>query len=171
MKKRIIYKGFHRSLPYKFPILKRWKKNRITWSGTFVFDSPTCAYNLGNEDQGDWNKLGGICFGILGVHKDCFRFVWRYNLKTRKMEIAAGMYCNGARTFNRITAINLGEEMTYTLELTRSGKEIEINFTCSNGKSYNTKYEITRKPWLNFGIGLYFGGNQKAPQKMIILEK
>lgn len=170
--KRIIFKGLHRALPYKFPRLKRWKNGRILWSGTFIFDPDTCAYDLGNEDQSDWNKLGGLCLGILGIHKDCFRFVWRYNLKTKKMEIAAGMYCNGARTFNRITAIDLGEEMTYTLELKKlENNELEINFMCSNGKSYTTTYKIKRNPCLIFTLGLYFGGNQRAPHKLIIYEK
>ena len=171
MKKRTIFKGFHRALPYKFPRLKRWKNDRITWSGTFSFDPETCAYDLGNEDQSDWNKLGGLCFGILGIHKDCFRFVWRYNLKIKKMEIAAGMYCNETRTFNRITAINLGDELTCTLEVTRNNKNLTINFLCSNGKSYTSTYTIKRNPKLIFSVGLYFGGNQKAPQKMIIYEK
>lgn len=51
-----------------------------------------CAYDLGNEDQKDWNKVFGICFGVRGIHKNSLRFGWRWNTMKQKIELCTIVY-------------------------------------------------------------------------------
>lgn len=129
----------------------------ITRTVTFF---PSCKYDLGNTDQLDWNKLFGIGF-FPGKHTLSYRFGWRWNDNTNRIEIAAYWYENGVRKSQGFASIKVMERVEYRIR--RSGPF--INFELSTGPGFSTPGK-----WQPFGwkLGLFFGGNRPAPHDIKI---
>ena len=167
MKKRIIYKNFHRPL-FSIPCLKRVKDNHIRKSFRFT---DSCRYYLDCGDQMRWNKLTGFFIGLLGIRKNSFRFVWRYNPNVDMIEIGAYWYKGGERGYKILCRINIGEEYIFDMQIYSDCiifKVIEDEYTRI---SYHKvpMWDIRKNN--KYMCGIYFGGNRFAPQRIVIEER
>jgi hypothetical protein len=126
----------------------------------------SCRYNLNNEDQLDVNKLFGI--GYLPSHhqKSC-RFGWRYNVEKDQMEILAYWYDGGKRYFEHLCWVNIGEAATY---LVKSTKDRHYLIAKTSSGTF-TKILDFGHSLIGYKLKPFFGGNQKAPQDILILEE
>ena len=168
MKKVTIYKGFHRPftlIPACFRNISRirsYKKQIIAKTITFT---DSCRYYLTGNDQHDWNKLFGICFGWNGIHKNSARFVWRYNPGTDRIEITTYYYIDGQRVFENPFTLQINEPVKLVIEREDNKLWFYINDEFFDYIEFETQCKFT------FGCGLYFGGNRRAPQDIIIYKE
>lgn len=162
-----IYKHFHRPFPFKIVGLN--KIDDYIYKKIFRF-TDSCKYNLGNEDQLDWNKLYGVSFGIFGIHKNSVRFAWRYNLVTHKIEIGAYWYLDGFRNYHKLCDVEINDIINFKLTFLHDS----VVFTVLDDLTTIGKYvlylneNVLRKQ--KFECGIYFGGNRRAPQEIEIVE-
>lgn len=131
---------------------------------TVVF-TESCRYELNNGDQNDVNKLFG--FGYGWHHTDSDRIGWRYNPKTDKIEIVAYCYSNGKRLPTKpLMEIEIEKEVFLKLEVFIYRKWRSVGFTANN--HYIGKGMPTKSTKFKYSLGTYFGGNRRAPHKIII---
>ena len=140
-----------------------------------VMFTPSCRYDLGNEDQADVNKLFGI--GFFPSHKiHSARFGWRYNPNIKMIEILTYVRINGQFKFVSMGFLNINH--WYLMELLplynrRTGKD-SVLFKINGGDVPNYGIDIRERmvymPVKRWGYLLrpYFGGNQTAPHDMEI---
>lgn len=169
MGKQTIRKGRHR--PFNIiPACFREMPVNIQSSPQvrYVKFTSSCRYDLGGEDQNDWNKLYGFCRGILGIHEDSVRVVWRYNKDTGMIELGLYRYMNGERIFPKhIFSVRIDEDITVKLEF--RSDDISLNIITSSSSEWDfVKSPFDCKKSLLFGCGLYFGGNRTSPHDITI---
>jgi len=161
-----IKKGKHYPFPYFFLGFPIWvRKNKITSKSADFMFTDSCMFNLKDEDQRDVNKLFGFS---IGHHQKgtSFRFGWRPDLEMERIEIVGYEYHNGIRQKTMpITYVKCNVWCKYTV-LYDSKKGISTykinNTVLKNNVKLNKKYG------LGYSLGIYFGGNEKAPQDIII---
>ena len=118
-----------------------------------------CWYDYENNDSNDLNKVFG--FGGMMHQKRSARFAWRPNFEQKgKLKVYAYVYDNGERKTEFIGDVNTQDSVEFILKksnnyiFTLAGKKIEIPM---NGRNPS-------------GVKFYpyFGGNNKAPNNMVI---
>lgn len=171
--KHAIFKKMH----YALPLQVRMPRTLNTTNGTVsvrmdVLFYPSAAYNLGDEDQYDWNKLGGLVLGVDGIHKNSFRFGWRYNATTHMIEIAEYEYIDGSRIMCHVGDVAIGERVSLGIELTAKCGEISVNYLRNGGIicvcPFTRLESLRHRKVLAFFSGLYFGGNKTAPHRIVV---
>ena len=162
MKKQVILRGFHRPLQLIPACFKNMKSGLIFSLTKEIEFTDSCRYNLRSDDQHDWNKLFGLCRRI---HKDSGRFAWRYNARTGMIEIAIYTYINGERDASLVKTIPINKRFKF-------GICRHFNYL-----SYYINDQLVGESWIGadshtlWGCGLYFGGNRRAPQTIIVEQK
>lgn len=176
MKKYIIPKGFHRPLRLLPAFLRcrpticdAIKKYAIYESRKRIIFTESCRYSLDNGDQSDWNKLFGFCFGVLGIHRNSLRAVWRYNPETDLIDVAMYYYIDGERNYNICTSVPVNTICNVTLIYEKYDEKayLSVSGVYSGSVMKNASFPVGKPV---FGCGLYFGGNRRAPQKITIYE-
>lgn len=163
MKKQIILRGFHRPLQLIPACFKNMKSGLIFSLTKEIEFTDSCRYNLHSDDQHDWNKLFGVCAGIFGIHTNSGRFAWRYS--NGMIEIAIYTYINGERDASPVKTIPINKRFKF---------DIRRHF---NYLSYYINDKLVGESWIGagnntlWGCGLYFGGNRRAPQTIIVEQK
>jgi len=163
-------------IPIVFPV---WvsKYNGEYRSAKFKF-TESCLFNLHDEDQHDVNKLFGFSLGM--HHTTSFRFGWRPKLETGTIEIVAYEYHDKVRQ-KTMPICEVEIDRWY---------ECAVSYQPMYGKSYyfvndyqksyldphNVEYlsndvDLKKKHGLGYTLGVYFGGNEKAPQNITIHKK
>lgn len=156
----VIFKNFHRAWPLTLGL---WR-NKKHLSKTVVFTN-SCRYRIKGEDMYDINKLFGIGY-FFSHHTDSARFGWRYNPIMEMVEIFSYCFVNKERI-----DWPLGEiKINHPYELGISVKSDKYFFYVIDIKSnemimHETITKTHNKKW-SYPLGLYFGGNKKAPHKM-----
>lgn len=163
MKKIKIKKGSHYSNQFK-PKFYCSTPTRIT--KTFIF-TESCRYDLGNIDQLDINKLFGIGLG-LRHHNNSIRLGWNYDEIQKKIAIYSYDYNYGDRYSRLLTLVPIGEKVK--LEIRMNWKQNFYRVFENDKEIGSVQYEFPNKLCLKTKLGVYFGGNQKAPHTMEILE-
>jgi hypothetical protein len=170
--KKTIQKNKRRPFPYfniLLPVLiKRNKSFSITKQFKFT---DSALYLFDDEDQHDVNKLFGFSFGW--HYKNSVRFGWRPNNDLSKMEIVGYEYLNKLRIPTiPICEVELNKWYKYELKYNGLTNQIEYIINDDN-ETFSTVHPITLKYKFNLGykLYLYFGGNKKAPHKIIIFQK
>lgn len=165
--KIVIRKNNH----YPFPCIPiGWPLfiNSITTrEASFKFTN-SCMYNLHDNDQHDINKLFG--FSIGKHHLNSFRFGWRPILEENKIEIVSYEYQNGVRKkAYTLCRINVNDTIKLTVTYNKKGECITYNATV-NGVNYtHFSYSVIKSSsFIGYTLGLYFGGNKRAPHDIII---
>lgn len=136
-------------------------------SATVTFDS-SCIYDVGVIDNQDWNKVIGLGFmgskdqdvtvGTPPHQVDGARVGWRWNPQRGRIDLGAYVYVEGKLTSFKVaeTAINTPTKLTIKIDYERKLYQVlggqPIPFTHNKSFAYKT--------------GLYFGGNQPAPQRI-----
>ena len=165
--KLIIRKNMRRPFPYFgifSPILIRRDKS-LSITLNYKFTDST-IYHFDDADQFDVNKLFGFSVGM--HHNNSFRFGWRPNADLNKMEIVGYEYHDKLRIPTiPICEINLNKWYEFTLKYNYITSYIEYSVT-DGEKTLTLQHPIKLKKSINLGykLGLYFGGNKKAPHKM-----
>jgi len=124
-----------------------------------------CVYDLKNEHQASWCKLMGFCLGVFGIHKNSFRFGWRYNTDLHKIEIAILQYHKGEVLRKKIWSCDLNTENEYTIYYDRD-KNCVMYFINDTRIFYFELDKIKERYY--FGCGFYFGGQKPAPHDVSI---
>ena len=139
------------------PVLPRlyWNKKQYNW--TVKFNS-NCAYNLGDDDQLDWNKLVGVSEHF-NPRRHSIRFGWRYNLTTKLIEIASYKETNYHFEYNTIASVELNKSIKLSIEFCRDSATLSVD-----NNTYTTPFTLAYK--LLIRANPYFGGNKVAPNKM-----
>lgn len=125
-----------------------------------LFES-SCAYDLGNINQKDINKLFGFNACNSLHHEFSARFGWVYN--GEQIEIYAYVYDFGVRDFIQIAVVNLNEWNTFELTNTGTAYAFKVNhilFLYEKDSNCVTKY--------NYMLYPYFGGDEVAPHDITI---
>jgi hypothetical protein len=153
-------------IPIGFPFWVGRKKTSIR-TAKFMF-TESCMFDLKDEDQWDVNKLFG--FSIGHHHHTSFRFGWRPLLKENLVEIVAYEYHDSKRQktipFHKV---ELNKWYEYTIMYDPIKKQ--IHYLVSAGGFQRHDLSIKRKWGLGYTLGIYFGGNEKAPQNITIFKR
>jgi hypothetical protein len=177
--KIVIKKGRH--YPWLIPIgLPIWvKKNEGTFKTAKFMFTDSCMFDLHDEDQWDVNKLFG--FSIGHHHRTSFRFGWRPKLETQTIEIVAYEYHDGFRfktmpicevELNKVYKFRVGylphvDRSYYNVSDTKTGNLIKNRFIVD----FKNEVRLAKKSGLGYTLGVYFGGNEKAPHDITIYKK
>jgi hypothetical protein len=143
--------------------LKPWMERDI------VFDS-SAAYDLGNNDNDDVNKLFGFGYINGGHHTDSARFGWNYNKENGRVRLFAYCYVNGTRIIHEICQVPIHKKYRLLINISPSKQYL---FTVHDG--YNDWHQVGfadiafthDKEW-RYKLGCYFGGNNPAPHDITI---
>lgn len=139
------------------PVLPRFYWNRKQYNWIVNFDS-SCAYNLGDDDQYDWNKLVGVTEHFNPrIHS--IRFGWRYNLTNNLIEIASYKETNYKFEFNILASVRLDKAVKLSMQLYSDLVALSVD-----DNVYITQFTLNTK--LLMRANPYFGGNKVAPHKM-----
>lgn len=170
--KNTFIKHLHRPWPFRIPAflyVRRFSKDSCyIYRGKAVVFDESCRYSLPQGDQSDWNKLFGFSLGLGGIHKDSFRFVWRYDPKTDKIEIGYYGYMNGAVKYDTFTSVDFGKEIKLLVAVESHGNYVSASYSDRHGNFKTQDFYMVRNPFFAWGCGLYFGGNRTAPHKMTV---
>lgn len=169
MKLYKIKEGKHSASPSTF-LNFRYKPS--VFKGLVKFTD--ASYDLGDKDQKDWNKLTGLSFHLFTNHKNSVMIGWRYNLKTKRIEINSYNHINGKTIYTKpLDSLNPETEKlefefmidysTDTVKLMMYIREIDQVRIAGQETINFTKLKcITRE------INVYFGGNEKASKDIYI---
>ena len=163
-----IKKGRH--YPYLIPIMFPFcvKKNTTNFRNASFMFTDSCMFNLYDEDQWDVNKLFGFS---IGHHHNgsSFRFGWRPILSENLIEIVAYEYHDGFRMKTMpICRVELNKWHDFSLSY---NNEINKSYYFVNDESFTNEVKLVKKSGLGYTLGVYFGGNEKAPQDITIFKK
>ena len=171
MRKLIIRKNKRKPFPYisLFIPIFIWKKKSFSIIKSFNF-SDSAIYQFPDTDQWDVNTLFGFSIGF--HHVNSFRFGWRPNKDLTKIEIDGYEYHNKIRiTTISICEVELNKWYTYVLTYIPKTNEVEYLVIDKNCESANSYIRLKNNLSWGYRLGLYFGGNKKAPHDITIYKK
>lgn len=150
-------------------ILKRFKPGMIyQLNSHFKFDK-TCEYNIGG-DQSDVNKLIGFSLGL--HHNNSIRLGWRYS--EGRVEIVGYLYYKGTRkptipiTSLPIENAEFDVSLKYNSAVGTISVELRQGDKIIGADVLQYIYPSCSGAVWSYGLGLYFGGNRRAPHEMKI---
>ena len=124
-------------------------------------------FDLKDEDQWDVNKLFGFSIGY--HHKTSFRFGWRPILKNNTIQIVGYEYHDGKRQKTiPICEVELNKWHWFTVTY---NPKFQRSFYFINEETIYVDNNLKKKWGLGYTLGVYFGGNEKAPHNIIIFRK
>lgn len=149
--------GTHFAIPPSFGFFIR----EVSGTGTFVADS---VYDLGDEDQHDWNKFTGIAFTPLEPDRDSAMVGWRYNLTTEEFEIAPFYNVGKVRilpTPSDVISLPVDQTFHYLVDYTG------VTLTYGDTTVFKGFPEgLTPNVWTASRVSGWFGGNEVAPRTL-----
>lgn len=153
-----VYKGVHFVLPQSPAIFVK----RVAGTGTFTANS---GYDLGDEDQYDWNKFTGIVYSPLQHDKNSAMVGWRYNLTSQEFEIAPFYNVNKQRILpnEQTEVVSVPADATFHYTVDYSGVTISYGDT-TVFKPYPPG--LTPNVWTATRVSGWFGGNEAAPRTL-----
>lgn len=161
-----IKKGKHRAWPLSLGL---WYDNTIL-RRKLSFDF-NCRYQLDAEDQQDSNKLFGI--GYLWNHqKESARFAWWFDMGKNRFILAAYCYVNGKRVITELCSVVANRQYILELIIMPDCYEFRVFDAERPAVRYGAaSVDKTHKKKWSFPLGVFFGGNQAAPQTMTLQMK
>ncbi len=165
MKQYLIKKGAHYCSVGLFERIGAigWKIKK--YSIRFVLHNACWWAPKRNDDDLDLNKLSGVSYG-LNDHSNSVRLVWRPDFdNSGKIMIYGYTYdklSTGQHTSLYITTVQTGQTCDGLIEVI--GNQYSITVNGVNVKMDNTHPD----PSMCFRLYPYFGGNNVAPQDMLI---
>ena len=154
--------GKHRARPWSFGLW--WRKSSFAW--VVKFDE-SCRYDLGNDDQGDTNKLIGIGF-LPHHHKNSARFGWRYDTRLQQIELLAYCYVDGRRVIQNICFVDVGKEYRIKIQVLGNCYYFDVYEPGSINALGVVFIDHYHSRKLKYRLGCYFGGQATAPHEMKI---
>lgn len=164
-------------IPIAFPFWVSGKEDSRR-EAKFIF-TESCMFDLHDEDQHDVNKLFGFSIGM--HHNTSFRFGWRPLLNNRTIEIVAYEYHDNVRQNTMpICEVQLNKQYRFRLVYLPKVKrsyysvmDVETHKLILHREIYEfiNDVDLIKKSGLGYTLGIYFGGNEKAPQDITIHKK
>lgn len=143
--------------PFRMPVLLINPK-KISYNVMFT---PSCRYQLGDDDQADINKLFGI--GYFPSHKmHSVRIGWRWDEQAGKIELLAYGRKDWYMKYKPIGHVETGQWVKMEIHQ-KWGEYHDIKI---DGMPTATIY-VSPNP-VGYLLRPYFGGNKKAPHDMWI---
>jgi hypothetical protein len=155
-----IKKGKHRAWPLALGLFFK----PTTIRKTVIFGAG-CNYWLEGVDMLDTNKLFGLAFIPEGVHKESARFGWRYD-NAKSVVLSAYCYVKGERVIKELCKVPRFQKITCALYVQPENYHFVVMIDGTPQASQSVPKFHNRK--LAYKLGVYFGGNQLAPQTMEI---
>ena len=155
-----IFKGWHFSLP-SLPIFVC--SNEINKT---VVISKEAWFEKKAVDDEDINKLFGVAFGILGVHKNSFRIGWKPNKIKGNIDLYAYYYNNeGKHTSEFLTTIFTSYHYKMSIQWDNNNMfSVDID-----GENYFMRELKIKQSKLKFFLRPYNGGDNKAKNTYTII--
>lgn len=150
------------------PLKIHWNKKRLIFE--FMF-TESCKYNLGTEDQLDWNKYFGIGFGF-NHHKNSYRVGSRYDPISEKFLLSHYSYNHGVRSYPVMCPVDLNQHYMCVIGLNRAANSITNTLSVAESGDWKLIYaggidfDFNGVSRLGFNLWPYQGGNIPAPHKM-----
>lgn len=154
-----------------------WKRKIIiSYEVTLGEDA---KYILPGADQKDWNKGGGKSYNFIDHLIDTIMWGWRWTPELDRFELCSYAHVDGQKVISPISEGTRYDDKEVALRV-KSGKRFFINITTDfTGKIYNVSFSDglvtngTKTPFTHDlswekEITANFGGNQKAPKKLIV---
>lgn len=121
-----------------------------------------CAYWIEGPDFLDINKLFGVGY-FWNHHQESARFGWRFD-NGKNIILFAYCYVRGERVVIELCKVPLFTRVTCALYILKDNYAFDVLIDgVPKANVYVPRYH--KKKW-GFPLGLYFGGNQPAPQTM-----
>jgi hypothetical protein len=168
MKRYRIKEGDHDWSPIEF--LKVWNpRRRKTLSIRMAFDS-SCLYDWRpDNDQLDWNKVGGMSFDFFRNTQNAIIAAWRPNPVTRQIELTAyrhkdGGTFKGTHANEVMLSVDPGDSVTFHVQTSSRGSYFVMWFSFGgNQKTELVSLQFHDKKWFARRIGMWFGGANNSP--------
>lgn len=142
--------------------VRQFNKSKLQFIA--IFDYTAKYETVDTINQADINKLYGFSDCSSGNHANSARFGWRWYQD--ELQIFAYCYANKVFAFRYMTSVILNEQNLYTISLEPDKYIFQVN--------QEPEVEMTRgcdgSP-ARFMLYPYFGGDETAPQDIIILIK
>ena len=151
-----IYKNWHYSLPpYPLMVCGNELNKKVIISKEVWFEKT-------NVDDEDINKLFGVAFGILGVHKNSFRIGWKPNKMKGNIDLYAYYYNNeGKHTSEFLTTIFTSYHYKMSIRWDSNNMfSVDID-----GENYFYKKLEIEQSWFKSFLRPYHGGDNKAKNR------
>lgn len=163
----IIEKGDHTCKPKTYKLLIGPSFN-CKWS---IELNNNLKYDLNNEDQADWNKLLGISlFKLVPNDDNSIRLGYRYNVQTDSYELSPYYHVKNKIVFG-LKSISIANKVTkLSVQITFQNKLSTLTITDESTNLVLLSESLRWNEGYTFGYenGFYFGGNQVAPNKLIL---
>jgi hypothetical protein len=136
-------------------------KDKISFKAEF---DESCLYDLESVNNLDINKLFGFST-TLWHHNQSARVGWRRH-GDDSIELLTYSYDNKKRIYQTLGIVKPDQEFTCTIE------DIETHYvyTFNDGNTFKkvSDPKLGDKLWFKYFLWPYFGGDQTAPQNMLI---
>lgn len=163
-----VKKGKSDFFPPEFPTLITFGRSILRWT---INIEANCWYDSLGTDNADWNKLCGVTRAISANNVDSCMIAWR-PLTTEPGYFEICVYENiGKDNFpheNNIRVVTAGEQFTIEFQPALRDCMYDVFFHRQNSMEHWDFSNFRQRFTLFRRIGLWFGGNQKAPQEMYI---
>ena len=140
--------------------------------GWWVTFDETCKYTLPGEDQKDWNKLAGLSFSLYTNHQNSAMFGWRWNPATLLFEVNAYCHISGKVEMSvPFFKAKPNKEFAAWLEMDYKRNTVTFHVYAGTPADYEkveTTIAFNNLPIITREIGAWFGGNNPAPQEMLL---
>tara|TARA_R110000822_G_scaffold25937_5_gene78461 strand:+ start:3309 stop:3845 length:537 start_codon:yes stop_codon:yes gene_type:complete len=164
MKTYIVKEGKHDYKPNNTWV--RWGKYSFRYTVTMGKGN---RYNLGDVDQFDWNKGGGIANYLWSNFKMTAMWAFRYNINTNVFEMCGYFHVNDdiyypGRGFNPTQIARVGVGETVTIDVTMAKRKMSVVIYDDDMNVMQT-YNVSKPKHRRFcrEVGAWFGGNETAP--------
>ena len=128
------------------------------------FDSTAIYTSKSASNQYDINKLYGFADNNTDHHKFSARFGWRWS--NNALRLFAYIYNNGSVLSKELKTINIGEEVTCSIQITSSSYLFTVN-----GLTERFPRMATTPKAKGYQLYPYFGGDEVAPHDVNIFIK
>ena len=166
MKKYTILKNWH----YSFFLLGRlfgWNYNKKNYSFDFKM-SKECWYEKKVGASNGLNKIGGLSFGIFGIHRNSVRLTWIPNFEKKGFILLYGyVYDNLNKTHTSRYICEIEAEKKYTCSLDMVKDDYYFKFDMYPFGTIEMENNLEDSPIQKQNYP-YFGGHERSPQKMDI---
>lgn len=166
-----VKKGKHDFWPVEFRSIWRLRNFGLL-RYEVVFDK-SCEYILPGEDQGDFNKGGGVSFDAFSNTKNAALWGWRHT-PGAGIDLTGYFHENGERQIGipeQLVAMTVQPGERVFIEVWRAFFTWKVTFVRLNADGEGIAFAEHERTFkrsfaLGYRVGLWFGGNQPAPQGM-----
>lgn len=162
-----VRKGQHDYKPNNFWINRRYW--RFRYKVKMGHDN---VYDLGDEDQNDWNKGGGISNCIWSNHKMAAMWGFRWNIKMGFYELGGYFHRNNeilypGRGFPSDKFVIANIDDTVIIDVLMRKRKMSVIIYDHMGEILEV-YNVDKNKhrWLSREISAWFGGNEVAPRTL-----